>query len=153
MKSLIMGLAMVAALSGCDKRQTAPPDASLTTPVNASWSDAVTTDQVFINYIKTWHMQMTPSISLSVKSTYEPWLTTDCDTYCSFVFTLQQGDDAKKWVVFDCDAVAEKILQQELVSVAQKDCSLLRDEARRYWKDNSDPSEYTDPNGRVWKRQ
>lgn len=151
MKVLAVALAAIMAslMARCDKEKAS----RASVPTGNSWSDAVTTDQTYVDFIKTWHMQITPDISLRVTAGYQPWLTTDCDTFCTFIFTMQQGDDPKKWVGFDCDAVTEKIIQTALVPLAEKDCAMLRDEAKTYWKDNSDPSEYTDAKGRVWKRK
>lgn len=152
MKKFAMAAVIFMCLMGCNKEITPVPSKPIT-PHGNQWSDAVTIDIKYINYIKTFHMQMTPTVSLQVDAKYRPWLETDCSQWCVFSFTMQQGDDPKKWVDFNCDAVAEKIINAELVPLAEQDCKLLRDEGIKYWKDHSDPDEFTDSGGRVWRRQ
>lgn len=145
MKKIILLVASF--IVGC---HSAPP---VNVPTGAQWSDATTIDDQHIDFIKEFHMQVKSDISMTVTSTYHPWIDHDCATYCSFTFEMEQGDDSKKWVTFDCDAVAEKIIQNDLVLIAEGDCALLRREAIDYWKENADPSDFTDSQGRVWKRQ
>jgi hypothetical protein len=157
--ALLVGL-LVCIMLGC---QTPAPASVAVVPTGRAWEDApatgrvwedaTTTDASYMSFIKTFHAQIEPGVALEVEAEYRPWLDADCDSYCSFTFTLRQGQDAKKWVIFDCDAVADKILQEQLVPIVSKDCILLRDMGKKYWKANPDPAEYTDAKGKVWKRQ
>lgn len=111
------------------------------------WSDPVTNGWVTINYTKTFHVQVTPVVEMDVSSTMEPWLDSDL----SFGFRLHQADD--KWVDFDCDNVADKIIDRDLVPLVEADCSSATDTARAWWKQNGIPHTMTDATGTVWTRE
>ena len=147
---LLMAIGTMSAV-GCNGNNNGAP--TKPAPITGSqWSDPVHIDATRLDFIKTFHAQVNADISILVDVEYKPWLETDCSEWCSFSFTLQQGDDRAKWITFDCDHVAEKIIRPELVPLAQQYCSALRAEGIQYWKAHVDPDEFTDENVKQWRR-
>lgn len=136
-------------LAGCATRPLGPPGA-----ITAS---EVTNDKVYIDWYKTWHMQLTDEVQMNMHTTLQPWLEkcstwTGCGSFAlEFSYELKQRNDA--WVVFDCDNVADKIIDRDLVPKVQAACKILHATATEYWVNNNDPSQFTDSDGRIWHRQ
>lgn len=152
MKTARMGVAFLVAVmaaSGCHKPPAPPPVGTLT-------SDAVTDQVANRSFFKTWHLQITPEVQMNVTSELTPWLE-KCDSSSCGEFALGFSDELKqrdgKWVNFDCDNVAEKIIDRDLVPKVETACSSVHEIAKMYWIKHNDPTEFTDDKGRVWKRQ
>lgn len=152
MKTATIGaifIAVALAISGCRKQQLHVLPGTLT-------SDAVTDGVSNRDFLKTWHLQVTPEVQMNVTTTLTPWLK-KCDSHSCGAFALSFSDQLNqrdgKWVVFDCDNVAEKIIDRDLVPKVEAACSSVHEIAKEYWKKHNDPGEFTDEKGRVWKRQ
>ncbi len=149
MKYKIMATFAVGLLvAGC---QTHPP-----VVIGELTSSAVTIDDTSVDFIKVWHLQVSSDVQLNITSTLQPSLE-KCDwTGCGH-FALHFADELKqkdgKWVEFDCDNVAEKIIDRDLVPKVEDACRSVHATAIEYWKRNNDPNEFTAKDGRVWKRQ
>jgi len=61
---------------------------------------------------------------------------------------LRQGDG--RWVVFDPDRVAEKILDRAIVPLVQRHVDQIYTIDKEFIR--SDPDEFTDKKGQKWKR-
>lgn len=61
---------------------------------------------------------------------------------------LTQADG--KRVDFNCDAVADKIIDRELVPIVQKECKTTHAVAMDFWT-RTPPTEFGDDRGRIWK--
>jgi hypothetical protein len=144
-----IGLIVLLAVFGCGRKMPILPNGTVT-------SDAVHDDDRNRDFIKVWHYDVTSEVQINVTSTLKPWLS-KCDWLTCPSYALGFDDKLKqmdgKWVDFDCDNVAEKIIDRDLVSKVQDACRSVHSIARDYWEHNNDPSEFTDKDGRVWKRQ
>jgi hypothetical protein len=143
--SLIVLLVVV----GCGSKMQILPNRTIT-------SDVVHDDDDKRNFIKEWHYQVTPAVQMNVTSKLQPWLE-KCDSWSCSPYALTFSDKLKQndgnWILFDCDNVAEKIIDRDLVLKVEDACKTVHSAATDYWKSNNDPSEFTDASGRVWKRQ
>jgi hypothetical protein len=149
---IIAVMAAVGLMCGCDEKPAPLPDGSVT-------SDAVHDAERQREFIKVWRYQVTPEVEMRATSTLKPWLS-KCDKWSCDHFAVQFDDELRQrdgaWVYFDCDKVAEKIIDRDLVSKVETACAAIHAThatARDYWIANNDPSEFTDSNGRIWKRQ
>lgn len=133
-------------ISGCYKAHKSPVPA----PIGALSSDPVTIDDQYINFIKVFHTQVTPDVELNVTSTLTPYESL-FDNGMEFEYELKQTDGNS--IYFDCDHVADKILENKLVPLVEADCSAIRADAKQYWKTNPNPKQFTDSKGQVWTRQ
>lgn len=137
-------------VSGCEKEKKAasPVTPPVTQPAGVLTSDAVMDDDMLRDFIKVWHLQVTPDVQMNVTSKVEPWLALNV---VAFSDELRQGDG--KWVEFDCGAVADKIIVRDLVPKVEVACKSVHQIATDYWKKTGVPMEFTDHEGRVWRRQ
>lgn len=62
---------------------------------------------------------------------------------------LKQPDG--KLVLFDCDAVTDKILDRDLVPEVEKDCAIVHAQALKFWKETP-PNQFTDRRGVTWRK-
>jgi hypothetical protein len=149
MRKLAIVLLVMCVCMGCGSK-VAP------LPVGSVSSDAVHDDDKYRNFVKVWTYQVTPEVQMSVRSSLQPWLS-KCDWMgcgsraLSFSDELIQSDG--KSVDFDCDDVADKIIDRDLVPKVEVACASVHATAIAYWKGNNDPSEFTDKDGHVWRRQ
>lgn len=129
---------------------------SIYVPSGTMTSDAVTDDESHRNFVKVWHFRVTSEVQMTVTSTLRPWLER-CDLMGCGYMALSFDDELKqvdgKRVSFDCENVAEKILDRGLVPAVESACVRVHDEAISYWKANNDPKEFTDSDGFLWRRQ
>jgi len=136
------------AMAGCGRRPVLP--------VGALTSDAVTDEYSYRNFTKVWHYQVDSDTQMNIRSTYSPWLS-KCTVFSCDELALQFTDELKqndgKLVKFECNAVADKIIDRNLVSKVQKACNAIHSTAKDYWMVNNNPSEFTDNNGRIRQRQ
>jgi hypothetical protein len=56
------------------------------------------------------------------------------------------------WVLFDCDSVADKIIDRNVVGEVAFECKVLHEDAMNFWK-NTPPTEFVDDQGRKWRRE
>jgi hypothetical protein len=125
-------------------------------PVGILTSDPIHDDDSRRDFTKTWHYQVTPEVLMDTATELMPWLakcdSLGCDeTALSFSDQLIQRDGRQ--IGFDCNNVADKIIDRDLVPKVEAACKMVHAAATAYWKGNNDPSEFTDSAGKVWKRQ
>jgi hypothetical protein len=137
---------LVAVLTGCDL-----PKIAVQPPVGAVVADPVTIDAPAVYFVKTYKERISRDIELTVKSTRTPYLIFPEDGV-EYVYSLRQ-DEHHAWVRFECDNVADKILDLDLVPIVSKECEVLHQVAKAFWKQNNPPKQFTDPDGAVWTRQ
>lgn len=149
MKQLAGALILLAMVAGCRSKAADLPAGSVT-------SDAVHDDDKYRNFVKVWHYQVTDEVAMNVTTKLRPWLS-KCDSISCPSYTLSFSDELKQrdgnWVLFDCEKVAEKIIDRDLVAKVEAACVSIHSTATTYWKGNNDPSEFMDDAGRTWKRQ
>jgi hypothetical protein len=56
-------------------------------------------------------------------------------------------------VDFDCEKIADKIIEPGLVPQLDHWCKAIHGPAMNFWKDNDPPPQFTDGNGNTWTRK
>jgi len=147
MRKLLV-LAVALSIAGCKSPAPLAPG-TLT-------SDAVTDTNKYRDFDKVYHFQITSEVQMNVTSELTPWLQ-KCDFFGCGRYALTFSDELKqrdgKWIIFDCDDVAEKIIDRDLVPKVESACKSIHAIATEFWRQNNDPNEFTDRDGRIWRRQ
>lgn len=136
---MIVMLVLVAGLVGCE-----PPKPPI--PLHGISQSGITVDQ-YLSFKTTYTMPLTDGRTLKVDSLSEPWLSDTID----FSDQLQQADG--RWVIFDCDNIADKIIDHSLVTEVTPYCANIHETAKLFWEErNYTPDEFMDRQGVVWKK-
>lgn len=149
MKSLILAASALTVLSlGCSKKEE--PHPSVIPDTKFSMSSVQSGD--FTDYNVTLTRPLSQQRTLIIVASVKPWLDRiggDPNVYFSDM--LKQDDD--KSISFDCDAIAEKIIDTNLVEEITPLCKWGHDKANQYWKGlDYQPNEFTDSLGTRWKK-
>lgn len=135
-----------ALLSGCDKKETPAPQ-----PIAIVYG--IQQSEVTFRGLPTYVMTLSLNIShgriLKVESRSKPWSYLPNVEY---VDSIKQADG--QWVIFDCENIAERIIQPELISEIAPDCVSMHSQADQFWKATGySPSEFVDEQGIHWIRK
>ncbi len=144
-------LLSIVLLAGCaGKKDTSKPQIPTETITSSG-----TTLQGYPDFARSWTAQLSEHRTIKVTSTAKPWLKDSFDDYAlsiSFDDELEQADG--RWVIFDCNNIADKIIDARLVEEIRPYCVLLHKTAVDYWKAHDYiPDSFTDSTGTVWRRE
>ena len=142
MKSIavvILALACVPVLVGCKSK---PPTHAPTLP--SAVQEGPTLSFEGLAFKKTYTVGLTNERVLTVNSVL---LDFDTDNP-SYSASVTQADG--KSIDFDCDKIADKIIEPGLISQLTQWCQTIHASAEAYWKANNPPPSFTDDKGRVW---
>ncbi len=119
-KTLLICLAFFCGCSHPAVKPTLPNTVSRSEPTVDSYFD----------YDVTFTVGLSQGRNLSVKAETRPWLYQTV----SYTDSLQQTDG--KWVVFDCDNIADRIIIPGLIEEITPYCKSLHQQAEDFWKQN-----------------
>ena len=111
---------------------------------------------LMIDFTTIWYYQITPDVTLKVTSEVRRRLDRYTKSnYNEFVllFTDEIEQNNEDWVTFDCDNVPEKIINPNLIDKTKEACKIIHSMATNFWIAHSDPTEFTDTQGRIWQTQ
>jgi hypothetical protein len=137
--SLILVLCLLVGCRTSIKPQQ--PEGSVSTDPIHSDSD--------ITLVRTYHVQLSQGRMLIVtaKQTHYHSLYPGGVEFGDEL-TQSDGND----VFFDCDHVADKILDRDLVPEVERWCAFTHKDGLYYWE-NTPPAEFTDSDGIHWKKE
>lgn len=96
---------------------------------------------------RTYTVQITEQVSIKIKIKNEGGSFSKGSQYNSGELDQKDG----KWVLFDPDNPADKIIDRELLPIVQKYCKQIFALDKQYRE--SDPATFTDEDGHVWRRE
>ena len=100
----------------------------------------------YLNFTVTSTVALSEGRTLKVSSEAEPWLEPD---WLSWEDSLQQPNG--NWIIFDCNNIADKIIDAQLVKEITPICSEVHSSLKSYWKSvDYSPHEFTDTTGKKW---
>lgn len=129
-------------LAGCKGPQPAP----LATPSDVRESGITLVDSTLL-FVKSWSVTLSNGRVLKVTAMLTPWMSL-YEGGVEFNDQVSQSDG--NWIVFDCDNIADKIIEPGLVTQLAQWCPTLHSAAMTYWKANGPPAYFTDNSGRTW---
>jgi hypothetical protein len=140
MKTLLLSLSILCAgIIGCND---APP-----VPLHNLSQSGVTIDE-YLTFQITYTLALTQGRTLTVQVRSKPWLEDEID----FSDKLQQPDGT--WVIFDCDRIADKIIDTNLAAEITPYCAQLHQQGKDYWESHDyTPEEFVDSQGTHWKKE
>ena len=131
-------LTLIVALAGCKGKSNAYI-------ADGSVSQSGATISGYLTFETTYTVQLSGQRSLIVTATSQPWL----NGTVYFSDELQQEDG--KRVYFECDKIAEKIIDARLVAEIEPICPAIHQRGEAYWKAlGYEPNEFVDAQGTHW---
>ena len=141
-------IAIVTLALGCKHPQPAQVQEPII-PVGTLKIDAVKADMDF-SLVETFHMQLSQGRELIVEAKQTEYLSIYESTGgVEFSDKLKQPNG--NWILFDCAAVADKVLDRDLVPEVEKDCAIVHAQALMFWKETP-PNQFTDQRGVTWRK-
>lgn len=141
-------LLSIVLLVGCEKKAPVPQ-----IPVGTVTESNVTL-QGEPDFEKSWTAQLSEHRTIKVTSVALPWMGDDFDNYSHSIRFSDRLEQANgNWVDFDCNNIADKIIDARLVEEIRPYCASLHATAKDYWKSRHyAPDTFTDSTGAVWQR-
>ena len=136
-------LATAVMLFGCKSATTTQSPQGVVQVVNAL---PRTTSALLLK--REYREELKPGIMLNITSSQTPYKALYVDGIEFHDELVQKDHDGH--VFFDCDNVADKILDRELVPVVEKECNVIHALAMNFWK-TTPPTEFEDDQGHVWQ--
>lgn len=149
MKNIVVALCGILCFVGCSSKPTAPSIQPVQAPVVLN--DTIITEDAPSNeppeFRRIYTVKIDYETTLRVTIYYRWWLYQhDPDIESNSELSQKDG----KWVSFDKDNIADKILRPELVPEIEKYCSQISEMDATYRA--SDKNEFTDYRGVTWQK-
>lgn len=145
MKRLMLCLAL---LVGCSK--PAPPALQPAPQPQPGFTTSEPSLKQDPTFVVTFSAPLSQGRSIKITARSMPWLRQyDLGDEVEFEDEVRQADG--KWVVFDCDAIADRIIDLDLVKELRSYCKIGHEMAKDYWKKRDySPDEFVDSTGQKW---
>lgn len=138
--SVLVVLMLIGVTAGCNK----PASTAL-----HNVSQSGTRIEQYQTFSTTFTVPLSQQRRLIVTSVSKPWLE---HGYLSFDDGLIQRDG--KHVSFDCDNIADKIIDANLVVEITPICSAVHKQVKAFWKQHDYvPDEFMDSTGQKWRKK
>lgn len=138
-------LVVVVFLAGCEENKPVVPPI----PLHDMQQSGPTVDS-YLSYQTTYTLKLTQERVLKVTAEAQPWLERSPEGV-RFTDELEQSDG--KRILFDCNNIAERIIDANLVREITPYCASLHKQALDYWKQiNYEPDEFEDREGTRWRK-
>lgn len=138
----ILTVLLLLPIVGCAKK----PATHIPTGI-ISQSGVSIRDPLF-SFRTTYTVNLSRGRTMVVESSSSPWDSTD---KLSFSDTLRQADH--KEIVFDCDRIADVIIDADLVKEITPYCFVVHAQAKEFWEQHGySPDEMVDYTGTHWKK-
>src|ERR1700722_219582 len=135
----------VLVLAGCSSAPKPVP-----APLGSVSQSGITDDARYRRFLTTYTVQISAGRQLLVTVKSNPWLAGESNKV-SFSDELLQGDG--KRVLFDCENIADKIIDAALVQEIAPICPVIHNRGIAFWKSlNYRPTEFTDTEGIRWQQ-
>ena len=122
-----------------------------TIPAGSIQQGGIVIADEYIDYQTTFTVGLSSGRTLIATSRVFPWLHDFTFDAISTSYELTQPGD--KYVFFDCENIADKIIDANLVKEIQPYCDTIPGRAKDFWKSVSySPTEFTDQQGNQWKK-
>lgn len=146
----ILANLLMVALYGCNGCKPTPTKLPAATALHGvSMSEPVS--RGYTDYFVTFTVSLSGDRMLTSQAEVRPWLYPD-DPHVFFSDKMTQADG--KEVEFDCDAIADKIIDGALVAEITPICPQLHAKGDAYWNSvGYMPRYFTDSTGTVWTRR
>jgi len=147
----LLGMSMI--ISGCMKSDAPASDTKVSqvaeqppVPTGTVTEGKVVADE-YVKLSKLWNQQLSEGRTLEVKAAQTQYFS----LYKQGIeFTDRIRQPNGNWVIFECDHVADRIIDSGLVTEVEKACSPLHKIAINFWTKTA-PQSFEDTEGRVWE--
>lgn len=143
---------VIAGVCGCsDKKEPSQTESPVVQPQEpvipmGTVKESRVAASEYIQLTKTWTKQLSEGRTLEVKSKQTQWVYLNPN---GIEFTDRLRQPNGNWVVFECDHVADRIIDSKLVYEVESSCAPLRKIAMNFWTKNP-PSSFEDTEGKIW---
>ena len=104
-------------------------------------------ESAYLSFVITYEMPLKDERLLRIRAISRPWLGND------ITFTDELRQKNERWVLFDCDNIADRILIPGLPEEIAPYCKSIHKQANIFWKThNYKPDEFIDGGGTHWKQ-
>lgn len=144
---LFLAAALLLALTGCKSKS---PASQSSVPVEPASGFSASGPKVigYLDFEVDFVRPLSGGRVLRIFSESRPWLVGDV----TFVDSMQQKPGGE-WIDFDCDHIADRIIDKALVAEITPLCSQGHSMALDYWKQQGyTPDTFTDSEGNTWIR-